>query len=109
VNSNSDTQQASSFSIINPYIIKKIRQCSQVMHETFPGFMAVIEMDITIDKEGKPISSYIDEDESEISHDLAMFSKCVEHFARKLNYTNETGRSVTFKKNFIFGLNRDEV
>lgn len=91
------------FGITNPYVVKKIRQCSQITQDSFPGFRAAIEIDFTIDEKGQAISAYINEDESEISHDLTMFSKCIEHFALKLNFKNDTGKPVSFKKNFIFG------
>ena len=103
MNSNSIPEQTTNYSIINPYIIQKIRQCSQITQDSFPGFRAAVQMDFTIDEQGQATSAYINEDESEISHDLIMFSKCVEHFAQKLNFKNESGKSASFKKNFIFG------
>lgn len=103
VNSNPDTQQASSFTIINPYIVKKIRQCSQITQDSFPGFRAAVQMDFTIDGQGKATSAYINEEQSEMSHELIMFNKCIEHYALKLNFKNDTGKTVSFKKNFIFG------
>ena len=103
LNSNSIPEQTTNYSIINPYIIQKIRQCSKITQDSFPGFRAAVKMDFTINEQGQATSAYINEEESEISHDLMMFSKCVEHYAQKLNFKNDSGKSVSFKKNFIFG------
>lgn len=103
IGTSAKTSSSNEFGITNSYIIKKIRQCSQITQDSFPGFRAAVQMDFTIDEQGQATSAYINEDESEISHDLIMFSKCVEHFAQKLNFKNESGKSASFKKNFIFG------
>jgi hypothetical protein len=103
VNSNSNNDHTTSYTIINPSILKKIRQCSQITQDSFPDFRAAVQMDFTIDEQGKATSAYIDEDRTEMTHELTMFNKCIEYFALKLNFKNDSGRPVSFKKNFIFG------
>jgi hypothetical protein len=88
---------------LNRNALSRLHECSQVTQDFFPGFRAVVEINFSIDEQGQATSAYINEDESEISHDLIMFSKCVEHFAQKLNFKNDSGKSASFKKNFIFG------
>lgn len=94
-------EPVNNFEITNPYIIGKIKECSVVTKEFFPDFIAAIKLDFTIDDQGRPMSVFVNQEKSSISHDLFMFSKCVEHFARKLHFSNESKKIATFTKNFI--------
>ena len=90
--------------ILNPFALENIRKCSSVTKEYFPDFRAVVQLNIVINSQGHVQTAYINEDESEISHDLEMFSRCVVHFARKLQFSNKTGKTAHITQDMIFGL-----
>lgn len=89
------------FEVTNLFIINKMKECSEVARELYPSFRAVIELDFTLDNLGRPMNAFINQEKSAISHDLFMFPKCVEHFARKLHFTNNSQKIASFSKNFI--------
>jgi hypothetical protein len=89
--------------IINPQALAQVRKCSSITKEYFPDFRAVVQLDIVINSQGLVQTAYINEDESEISHDLEMFSRCIVHFARKLQFSNTTGKIASIYQNLIFG------
>ena len=89
------------FEVTNLFIINKMKECSNITREFFPEFRAIVEVEFTIDDQGRPLSAFINQDKSAVSHDLYMFPKCVEHFARKLNFTNSFQKIASFSKNFI--------
>ena len=99
----SSENQVLNTKVTNPSAMAKLRQCSTVTQEFFPDFQAVVRLDISVDTIGNVESVYIDHSESEISHDLVLFLKCVVHFARKLQFNNPTGNMASFHQDLIFG------
>ncbi len=89
--------------VTNPHAISKIKGCSNVTHEYFHRFTAVILLDISVDAQGNVQNIRIDHEEAVMSHDLPVFSKCVAHFARYLNFYNPSGLTAQVSQNFIFG------
>jgi hypothetical protein len=100
-NSESSQEMSTNYNVLNPYVLNKIKECSEVTREVFPDFQAVVEVNFTIDNEGKATAVYVNEKKSEISHDLHMFPKCIEHFAKNLYFENNAKKVVSFSKSFI--------
>ena len=103
IKSSSNEINAIKSHVVNPVAMAQIRKCSEVTQEFFPDFQAVVRLDISLDTFGNVQSVYIDQSESEISHDLPMFSRCVVHFARKLQFYNPTGNVAKLQQDLFFG------
>jgi hypothetical protein len=103
IRSSSNESKEQKTYLTNTSAMAQIRKCSSVTQEYFPDFQAVVQLDISVDNRGMVQSVYIDHDESEISHDLPMFSKCVVHFARKLQFHNPTGNIARVNQTMLFG------
>lgn len=88
---------------LNPDSLYGVKQCSSVTKEVFPDFKAYITLDITINPNGSVQKILVDSDESDMTHELSMFTKCVVHFAYKLNFENSSGKEIRMNKTFIFG------
>lgn len=103
IRSSSNESAIQKTNVKNSSAMAQIRKCSAITQEYFPEFHAVVKLDISIDPQGIVQSVYINHAESEISHDLTLFSKCVVHFARKLQFNNPTGNIASVSQSLVFG------
>ena len=103
LNHSNSHQAETNQTTLNPDSLYGVKQCSSVTKEVFPDFKAYITLVMTINPNGSVQKILVDSDESEMTHELSMFTKCVVHFAYNLNFENSSGKEIRLNKTFIFG------